>query len=329
MRAIVIEEFGGPSSLRLVDTDRPRPGPGQLSVAVDSAGINYLDTLVLDDAYPPAAGRLSLPVTPGIEVVGRTETGRRVVALTSTGRVMGGYADYIVTEESLIHDVPDTVSDSAALAIATTGLTAWHLLRTAGKLSEGESVAVQSAAGSTGSLVVQLARLFGAGRIIGTASSPEKRDLLHALGVDAAIDSSPEGLTERLVEANRGELVDIVLEATGGATFDASLEAVAPFGRLVVYGVASGELPAPVDVVSQLAGRGRTIAGFYLGAALDRREMFHDTLDELFALVEAGHLTPQTASVYPLAEAAQAHEDLRSRRTVGKLILDVSGEAFE
>lgn len=327
MRAVIVEEFGGPSSLRLVNIDRPRPGPGQLSIAVDSAGINYLDTLVLDDAYPPAAGRLVLPVTPGIEVVGRTETGRRVVALTSTGRVMGGYADYIVTDESLIHDVPETVSDAAALAVATTGLTAWHLLHTAGKLKEGESVAVQSAAGSTGSLVVQLARLFGAGRIIGTVSSPAKRALVRTLGADAVIDGSPVSLTERLIEANRGELVDIVLEATGGAAFDASLEAVAPFGRLVVYGVASGEMPAPVDVVGQLAGRGRTVAGFYLGAALERRDMFHDTLDELFALVEAGKLAPQPASVYPLAEAARAHEDLRSRRTVGKLILDVSGEA--
>ncbi|MFI8537588.1 zinc-binding alcohol dehydrogenase family protein [Streptomyces aquilus] len=254
--------------------------------------------------------------------MGRTPDGRRGVAITG-GR--GGYAERAVAHESMVHEVPDGITDGEALALVGQGITAWHLLRTAARLAPGESVVVPAAAGGTGSLLVQLARHFGAGPVIGIASSEEKRDLILELGADAAIEGGADGLTDRLIEANEGRMVDVALEMTGGRAFDASLDAVAPFGRLVVYGFASEIPPAPVDVAKRLVNQNRSVTGFYVGQCMARPEMFHGPLDELFAMTASGRLKPQVGGVYPLAEARRAHEDLRARRSHGKLVLDVSG----
>lgn len=320
MRAIEITELGGPEVLKLTETADPKPGHGQVLIKVDSAGINYADTLALADNYP--AARTVLPMIPGTEVVGRTPDGRRSVAITD-GK--GGYAEQVVAHESMIHEIPDGIADGEALALLVQGLTAWHLLRTAARLGSGESVVVPAAAGGTGSLLVQLARQFGAGRVIGIASSKEKRDLVLELGADAVVAGEADGLTERLIEANEGRMVDVVLEMTGGQVFDASLDAVAPFGRLVAYGFASEVPPAPVDVAKRLLSQARTVTGFYLGQCMARPEMVHESLDELFAMTASGRLKPQVGGVYPLAQARRAHEDLRARRSHGKLVLDVSG----
>jgi NADPH:quinone reductase len=320
VRAIQVTELGGPEVLNLVETASPQAGPGQVLIDVDSAGINYGDTLMLDDSYPGA--RTVLPMIPGGEIVGRTADGRRVVAATGNS---GGYAEQAVANEALVHEIPEGITDDQALALAAQGLTAWHLLRTAARLGPGESLVVPAAAGGVGSLVVQLAKLFGAGRVIGIASSKEKRDLVLELGADAVVTAEAEGLTERLIEANDGKMFDVVLEMTGGEVFAASLEAVAPFGRLVCYGAASKVPPPPVDVAKQLVNQLRSIIGFYVFGCLRRPGTFHEPLDEMLAMTVDGRLKPQTGGVYPLADARRAHEDLRARRTYGKLVLDVSG----
>ncbi|SFE11046.1 NADPH2:quinone reductase [Actinacidiphila alni] len=315
MRAIQITEFGGPEVLRETELPDPVAGPGQLLVDVDAAGVNYADTHTVEDSY---LARSVLPLVPGAEVVGRTADGRRVVALTDHG----GYAQKAVVEEHLAHDVPDGVTDGQALALVVQGLTAWHLLRTSGRLAEGESVVVHAAAGGTGSLAVQLAKAFGAGRVIATASSKDKRDLALELGADIAVDADPEGLKDRLIEANGGKKVDIVLEMTGGPVFDASLAALAPFGRLVTYGMASRTPPTPVQA-AQLMGRSRAVVGFWLMHCLGRPGMYREPMAEILAMTAAGRLVPRVGGVYPLSEAARAHQDLRSRQTFGKLVLDV------
>ncbi|MFF7154547.1 zinc-binding dehydrogenase [Streptomyces sp. NPDC008139] len=315
MRAIQITEFGGPEVLRETELPDPVAGPGQLLVDVDSAGINYADTHTVEDSY---LSRSTLPMVPGAEVVGRTAEGRRVVALTDNG----GYAQKAVVQEYLAHDVPDEVTDGQALALVVQGLTAWHLLRTSGRLAEGESVVVHAAAGGTGSLAVQLARTFGAGRVIATASSKDKRDLALELGADVAVDSDPENLKDRLVEANGGKKVDIVLEMTGGPVFDASLAALAPFGRLVTYGLASRTPPTPVQA-AQLMARSRAVVGFWLMHCLGRPGMYREPMAELLEMTAAGRLVPRLGGVYPLSEAVRAHEELRARQTFGKLVLDV------
>lgn len=316
MRAIQITEFGGPEVLRLTELPDPVAGPGQLLVDVSAAGVNYADTHTVENSYLAAA---TLPLVPGSEVAGRTADGRRVVALTGDG----GYAEKAVVAEGMAHDIPDGVTDAQALALLVQGLTAWHLLRTCARIAPGESVVVHAAAGGTGSLAVQLARTFGAGRIIGTASTQDKRDLAVRLGADAAVDAAPEGLKERLVEANGGRKVDIVLEMTGGPVFDASLAALAPFGRLVTYGMAS-RTPATPVAPAQLMGRSRAVIGFWLAHCLARPGMLGEPLAELLAMTARGELHPQTGGVYGLGDAAEAHRDLRARRTVGKLVLDTT-----
>jgi NADPH2:quinone reductase len=315
VRAIQITEFGGPEVLHVAELPDPVPAPGQLLVEVDSAGVNYADTHTVEDSY---LSRSSLPLVPGSEVVGRTADGRRVVGLTDGG----GYAEKALVADRLAHDVPEGVGDGQALALVIQGLTAWHLLRTSGRLAEGESVVVHAAAGGTGSLAVQLAKAFGAGRVIATASTQDKRDLALELGADTAVDADPEGLKDRLIEANGGHKVDLVLEMTGGAVFDASFAALAPFGRLVTYGMASRIPPSPIEA-AQLMGRSRAVIGFWLAHCIGRPGMFHEPLDELLAMTADGRLRPQIGAVHPLAGAARAHEDLRARRTTGKLLLDV------
>ncbi|NEA53916.1 NADPH:quinone oxidoreductase family protein [Streptomyces sp. SID13666] len=316
MRAIQITEFGGPEVLRQVELPAPEAQPGHLLVEVSSAGINFADTHTVEDSY---LSRSTLPMVPGAEVVGRTSDGRRVVALADNG----GYAEIAAVREYLAHDVPEGVSDGQALALIVQGLTAWHLLRTSARIAAGESVVVHAAAGGTGSLAVQLAKSFGAGRVIATASTKEKRDLALELGADIAVDADAEGMKDRLVEANDGKKVDIVLEMTGGPVFDASLAALAPFGRLVTYGMASRVPPTPVQA-AQLMGRSRAVVGFWLMHCLGRPGMYREPMAELLAMTAEGRLKPQVGGVYPLADAARAHEDIRARRTHGKLILDVT-----
>ncbi|MFD3549664.1 zinc-binding alcohol dehydrogenase family protein [Streptomyces sp. NPDC058655] len=200
------------------------------------------------------------------------------------------------------------------------GLTAWHLLRTSGRVAPGESVVVHAGAGGTGSTAVQLAKTFGAGRVIATASTQEKRDLALALGADVAVEADAEGLKDRLAEASGGRKVDVVLEMAGGRVFEESL---APFGRLVTYGMAGRQAPEPVHA-AQLMGRSRAAVGFWLMHAIGRPGMYQDHLSELLEMVEDGRLSPRVGRVYPLAEGARAHEDLPARRTVGKLVLDTS-----
>jgi NADPH2:quinone reductase len=314
MRAIQMTEFGGPEVLTLTELPRPQPGEGEVLIKVTRAGLNFADTHTRTNSYVRKA---TLPLVPGGEVAGvREDTGERVVALTGDG----GYAEYAVAPRELVYPIPDELDDEAALAILIQGLTAWHLYRTAGRVGEGESVVVHSAAGGVGSLAVQLGRPFGAGRVIATASSADKRALALQMGADVAIDSAADGLTERLIEANEGHGVDVVFDMAGGAVFDASYAALAHFGRIVVCGIASQE---PNELrTGSLLRHSRSVVGFYLFHCLERPAMVADALAELFARTVRGELRTVIGGVYPLDRAAQAHIDLRERRTTGKLLLD-------
>jgi NADPH2:quinone reductase len=315
VKAIEIEQFGGPDVLKVVDRPTPAAGPGAALIEVSRAGVNYADTHQAENTYLTPA---KLPLTPGGEVVGRTVDGRRVVGLMPSG----GYAEFAVTGDNLIFEVPDGIEDGTALALVLQGVTAWHLLRTSARLASGETVVVHAGAGGVGLLAVQLARLFGAGRVIATASTEEKRALAVEHGADIAIEADPETLRDRLLEVNDDRKIDVVLEMTGGPVFDQSLRALAPFGRLVVFGQA-GRVPAtPVDPVKLMA-TSRAVIGFWLGHCFARpAELIGTPLRELFDLVTDGKLRTVIGGEYPLSEAYRAHEDLRARRTVGKLLLD-------
>jgi NADPH:quinone reductase len=322
MRAIVIREWGGPEVLELTaDAPVPEPGDEQVLIRVTRAGVNFADTHARENTY---LARYQLPLVPGAEVAGVVErdgagfsAGQRVVALVATG----GYAEYAVAPAATTFAVPDDVGDGVVLALLLQGLTAWHLFRTSAKLEPGESVVVHAAAGGVGHLAVQLGGAFGAGRVIATASSEEKRRLALELGADAAVDPAREDLADALIEANLGERVDVVLEMAGGRAFDAGLAALAPFGRLVVYGMASRE--ANQISTGALMRRSHAVVGFWLAHCLRRpAELVDAPLQDLFARTAAGELRVVEGEVYGLSGARRAHEDLQARRTTGKLLLD-------
>ncbi|MFN2615668.1 MAG: zinc-binding alcohol dehydrogenase family protein [Thermoleophilaceae bacterium] len=314
MRAVQIDEFGGADVLKPADLPRPDPGEGEVLIHVSRAGVNFADTHSRENSY---VQRFELPLVPGNEVAGTTEEGRRVVAMLGGS---GGYAEWAVAPQETTFPIPDGLAEGAALALLVQGLTAWHVYRTSARLREGESVVVHSAAGGVGSLAVQLAQPFGAGRVIATASSEDKRELALELGADAAVDVGIEDLAAGLLEANGGREVDVVLELAGGRVFEESLKALAPFGRLVVYGIASRDQN---EVRSgHLMRKSKAVVGFYLGHCLGRRDLMEEPLADLFDRAARGELRPQMGETYPLSEVRRAHEDLQARRTTGKLLLD-------
>jgi NADPH:quinone reductase len=232
----------------------------------------------------------------------------------------GGYAELAVVPKATAFDIPDGVTDGQALALLIQGLTAWHLYRTSAHLAPGETAVVHAAAGGVGSLAVQLGKAFGA-RVIATASTDEKRRLALELGADEAVDVTRDDLTDALIAANQGRRVDVVLELAGGRVFDASLRALAPFGRLVTYGMASRE-PNRV-AAGNLMRHSSAVIGFWLAHGFARPdEMLAKPLRDLFERVASGDLRVIEGAVYPLSEARRAHEDLQARRTTGKLLLD-------
>ena len=313
MRAIQITEFGGPEVLVERELPDPQAGEGTMVLDVTAAGINYADTHQAENSY---LAPQELPMIPGTEVVGTAPDGRRVVALVAGG----GYAEKALAAEALAWEVPDGVSDAQALALVVQGATAWHMLRTSAQLREGESVVVHAAAGGVGTLAVQLAKRFGAGRVIGVASSEEKRALAERLGADATVDVAAEDLTAALREANGGRRVDVVLEMVGGSVFAASLAALAPFGRLVHFGQAGREGAPRLDP-GRLMMTSTGVLGFWLIHLLRRPDLLTAAMRDMFDAVLAGELEPVVGGTYPLAEARRAHEDIRSRATTGKLVL--------
>jgi NADPH:quinone reductase len=314
MRAIQVSRFGGPEVLEVVDLPAPVPRGDQLRVDVSTAGINYADTHQTSDDY---LAPQHVPFVPGAEVVGRTDDGRRVVALLGKG----GYAEQALVSPATTFSLPDEVDDTTALALVVQGTTAWHLLRTSARFAPGESVVVHAAAGGVGTLAVQLAKELGASRVIATGSTAEKRDLARDLGADAALDPDTDDLAAALTDANAGQPVDVVLEMVGGRVFDASLAALAPMGRLVTYGMASRTPPTPVNI-GHLMATSRAVIGFWLVHALRLPGGLRPAVEELLDLHATGRLRVLDGGRYPLADARRAHEDLRARRTTGKLTLD-------
>ena len=251
-------------------------------------------------------------------MAGTTEDGKRVVALVPSG----GYAEYAVAPEASVVPLPDGVEPGDALAILIQGLTAWHLYRTQGRVAEGETVVVISGAGGVGNIALQLGKSMGAGRIIATASTEEKRAKAVELGADAAVDPATEDLKGALIEANEGRPVDVVLEMSGGRVFDQCAEALAPFGRIVAYGIAGRE--QNTVETGRLMRKSRSVIGFWLMHCLGRRELMEEPLADLFDRAVRGELNPQIGETYALSDVRKAHEDMQGRRTSGKLLLDPS-----
>ena len=314
MKAIQIEEFGGPEQLKLVEVPDPEPSDGMVVVDVARCGMNWADTHAIRNDY---LAEQELPLIPGAEIAGITPDGKRVAALTSNG----GYAQKVAVPEAFLVPLPDEVSDEQAAGLLLQGLTAHALLHYCAHVEEGETVVVEAAGGGTGSLAVQLAKRAGA-KVIGLASTEEKRTLAERLGADATADSRADDLKEAILEANGGEKVDVVLHMSGTG-FEAELGSLNMLGRIVCFGNAARH---PNEVATNyLLQTSKSVLGFWLVALVARRQdLLASMIAELLGAVAAGDLEVVIGDTYPLSEAARAHEAMQERGTSGKLLLDPS-----
>ena len=313
MKAIQITKFGGPEVLELVDLADPVPSESEELIDVTCIGINYADTHQTENSY---LSKQELPLIPGLEVVGKTQSGRRVLA----SAMAGGYAQKVIAHKAMCVDIPNGVSDEQAVAMLVQGTTAWHILKTMAHVQPGETVVVQAGAGGVGTLAIQLAKMWGA-KVIAVTSSAEKNALAKTLGADETVDAKSDDLAGAMLAANGGKKVNIVLEMVGGKTFDSSLEVLAPFGRLVTFGMASRTAPTAIHP-GVLMGGTKTVAGFWLSHCFGKKELMGDVLSELFALIVAKKLHPVIGATYGLSEAQKAHEAMLARQTTGKVTLD-------
>lgn len=301
MKAIVCTEYGKP--VELVEQPDPVPGPGQVLIEVEAAGVNFVDGLMVQGGYqlkPP------LPFTPGYEVAGRTQDGARVLAITG----LGGFASHVLVHEAQAVPLPDGLSAVKAAAFAQSYCTAMFALRERAALRPGERVLVLGAGGGVGLAAIQVAKAMGAA-VLAAASTEDKRALAIGAGADEAI-----GYRE-LKDRARAWGVDVAVDPVGGAVSEQALRALRERGRLLVVGFASGEIPRlPAN---QVLLRSRAVLGLDWGAwsmthAAENRAM----LEELLAMPGIDPVAPE---VRPLEEAGRAMDDLVNRRVTGKIVL--------
>jgi NADPH2:quinone reductase len=329
MKAVRFHENGGPEVLRYEDVADPAPGPGQVLLRVLAAGVNYADTSRRQGgtSYPRPT---PLPFTPGSEVVGIVEQLGDGVTTVARGATViawlgqGGYAEEAVASTADLLPVPQGIKPDEALALIVQGLSAALILKAGARLRAGDSVLIEGAAGGVGTLAVQLAKIYGAGKVIGAASTAAKRELVMRLGADAAVDYTRPDWAAQVKAKNGGRAIDVILEMTGGAVFEQALDCLAPGGRMVGYGNASRQ-PMTLNL-QRLFAQNQTVTGFFLSGCIalqsqDRPAFVAQLLDELAGYVRDGRLRLQLGGSYKLAQAAEAHRAIESRRTTGKVVL--------
>ncbi|WP_174731011.1 quinone oxidoreductase family protein [Mesobacillus harenae] len=325
MKAIQLSEYGGPEVLKTVEIERPVPTGNDVLIEIHAIGVNYADIARRQGKYVIDT---PLPFIPGAEIAGVVvEVGDKVTHISPGTRVVSlissdGYAEYALADARGLIPLPEGLDFQTAAALPLQGLSAYHVLKTMGRLEKGESVLVHAAAGGVGTIAVQLAKLFGAGKIIATASSPEKLETAREMGADVLVDYTKEGWENEVLEATGGKGVDVALEMVGGDIFNKTLKCLATFGRLVVFGAASGEQSKLYP--SMLMGRNQSVIGFFLPQIMRKPELLAPSMTELLTYLGEGKLKLTIGGVYPLEEAAAVHTRLQSRKTIGKLILEPS-----
>lgn len=322
MKAIQLTKFGGPEVLQMVELEVPVPKGHEVLIKINAVGVNYADTARREGKY---VVKTVLPFIPGAEIVGVvTAVGDQVTKVVPGTRVVtliesGGYAEYALADERSVIPLPEQVSDQLAVSLPLQGLSAYHILKTMGRLEQGETVLIHAAAGGVGTIAVQLAKIFGAGKVIATASTEEKLDLARELGADVGINYTKDGWVEEVLAATNGKGVDVALEMAGGEIFQQTIKCLAPFGRLVVYGAASGEHASFYP--NLLMRKNQSVIGFFLPQIMRKPELINQSMQELFTYLALGKLKLTVGGVFPLDDAANVHTLLQSRKTKGKLIL--------
>lgn len=321
MKAIVVEQHGGPEQLTLKDAPVPQPGRGEVLVKIAAIGVNYIDTYHRTGLYPADP-----PFTPGMEAAGTIETvgpdveGFALGDRVAYGMSRGSYAEFAVVPAWQVVKLPDAVDFRTAAAAMLQGMTAHYLTHSTFPLASGHTCLVHAAAGGTGLLIVQMAKLRGA-RVIGTAGTLEKARLARETGADEVIVYTEQDFVAEVKRITDGRGVDVVYDSVGAATWEGSLNSLRPRGMMVTFGNASGPVPEFKPLLLSQKG----------SLFLTRPTLFHycANREELLTRAEAvlgwiasGDLKIRINKVYPLSEAAQAHRDLEGRKTTGKLLLE-------
>jgi NADPH:quinone reductase len=320
MQAVVVGEHGGPGVLRLSEWPEPSPGPGQVLVDVAAAGVNFMD-IYQRQGRPPYDG--ALPYVPGAEGAGTVAAvGAGVSGLAAGDRVAwpsggGSYAERAIIPAGLLVPVPAGMELSTAAAVMLQGMTAHYLCHSTYPVAAGDVTVVHSAAGGVGLLLTQMIVMRG-GIVVATTSTEAKAELAREAGAHYLAGYADFGDVVR--EITGGDGAAVVYDGVGQATFDASLAALRRRGYMVLYGASSGPVP-PVDPQRLNTGGSLYLTRPTLGDFIASRPELLQRAGDLLGWIEAGRLTVRIGATYPLAAAAQAHEDLAARRTTGKLLL--------
>lgn len=343
MKKIVIHSPGGYERLRIEKHPDPQPGPGEVLIDVAAIGVNYADCVTRMGLYASARHYVGYPITPGFEVAGRVAASGSAVTDLPTGTPVmavtrfGGYTSRLTTKRSQVFTLPAGLSLEQAAGFPAVSLTAWYALFEQAHAMAGQNVLVHSAAGGVGGMLVQLGKLAGC-RVVGVVGASHKVTTVQDLGANAVIDKSVQKLwreAERLAPAG----YDVILDANGVSTLRESYRHLAPAGRLVVYGFHSmlprrGGIPHRLQLALHylrtprfspfsLTTRNRGVLGFNLSFLFERSEQLGAGLRQLLAWLDAGRIAAPGITTYPFERVAEAHRDLESGQTIGKLVLVV------
>ncbi len=320
MKAIQIHQNGGPEVLTLGEVAAREPGAGEVRIRVHAAGVNFIDVYHRSGLYQNA-----LPFTPGVEGAGVIEAlGEGVEGFAVGDRVAwcmspGGYAESATIPARSVVKLPDAVSFDLGAAAMLQGLTAHYLVKSTFALQPGQTALVHAAAGGVGLLLVQMAKAIGA-VVIGTTSTEAKAQLVRRAGADHVVRYTEEDFVAVVKERTGGKGADVVYDSVGATTFEGSLQSLRPRGMMVSFGQSSGPVQPIAPLVLSTNGSLYLTRPNLAHYMLDRAEVEWRT-GELFGMIAGGKLDVRVDARYPLAQAAQAHIALESRKTAGKLIL--------
>lgn len=327
MKAVRVHELGGPEVLRYEEIADPKPRGGEVLVRIEAAGVNYLDVYYRAGFHWGGHHRRPLPYIPGAEAAGAVvevgadvsgaKVGDRVAYGISNG--YGSYAELFAVPAWHVIKLPSSISCQTAAAVMLQGMTAHYLTHSTHVVKATDTVLILAAAGGTGLLLVQLAKLRGA-RVIGTASTEAKARLAREAGADEVIIYGQKNFAAEVRKLTNGRGVNVVYDSVGKDTFEQSLDALAPLGALVIFGQASGPVP-PFDTAVLNAKGSLSLARPSLTHNVANHADVERRAGDLFDWIDAGKLKVKIGQTYRLAEAAEAHRALESRRSVGKLLL--------
>ncbi|SFB11817.1 MULTISPECIES: zinc-binding dehydrogenase [unclassified Bacillus (in: firmicutes)] len=324
MKAIVVSRLGGPEVLKLVEMPIPPIGPKQVLIKVEKTSVNFADI----KSRSGKKGEGNFPFVPGLDAAGTIveignevqnhSVGQRVVAFPANG----SYAEYVAADENLTFSIPESLDFNVAAASPTVSFLSYKLLAKIGRIEEGETVVVHSAAGGVGLTAVQMAKILGAGRVIGTVGNQLKADAVLHAGADEVIVYEQEDFAKRVNELTNGEGAHIILDSVAGRISEKSMNCLADYGRLVHFGNSSGV--AGTFRTSELHASCRSVLGFSFGTTRKKRpHTLQSTAKKVFEYLEDGRLKMNIGKILPLEEAAHAHALIESRKNIGKILLSI------